>query len=268
MNDETRENGLPAKPPLAKSGTEPGDLLARLPWVAAACFALFAGLMSAAYLALRAEVAALRDQAALAEIQSKILRTTDRGRTHSLCQAHGRPNQRSSGATRFRPAPGFSPRAPRRSRFQVLRRRGTGSRPAGRRAGCLRASRARVRPELPTLAVRFEHPAGISLAVLPAIQTRITFASPSNWTALARPAQASRLPANARAVLSSRRSGGVGQPLADALPECVSVACGSTARSAGAIQLRAIFLVPSRTDRRAGSIQGVLQSRPSGALYA
>ena len=74
MNDETCENGLPSNPPLAKNGTEPGDLLARLPWVAAACFALFAGLMSAAYLALRAEVAALRDQAALAEIQSKVLR--------------------------------------------------------------------------------------------------------------------------------------------------------------------------------------------------
>ncbi len=74
MNDETRENRMPVDPPMAKSAAAPTDLPARLPWFVAAGFALFAGLMLAAYLALRAEVTAVREQAALAEIQGKVLR--------------------------------------------------------------------------------------------------------------------------------------------------------------------------------------------------
>jgi Anti-sigma-K factor rskA len=73
MNGETREKETPAIPPPANNAAGPADWPSRLPCLAAAGLALFAGLTVVAYLALRTEVTALREQAALAEIQAKVL---------------------------------------------------------------------------------------------------------------------------------------------------------------------------------------------------
>ena len=73
-DDEIRDRETPPDEPPANRPAAPVGLPAWLPWFAAAGFALIAGLMLAAYLALRAEMTVKRDQAALAEIQGKTLR--------------------------------------------------------------------------------------------------------------------------------------------------------------------------------------------------
>ena len=73
-DDEIRDRETPPDEPPANRPAAPVGLPAWLPWFAAAGFALIAGLMLAAYLALRAEMTVQRDQAALAEIQGKTLR--------------------------------------------------------------------------------------------------------------------------------------------------------------------------------------------------
>lgn len=75
MNDEpTPERSAPADPPQAEITAGAASLRAWLPWLAAVGFALFAGFVLAAYLALEAQVGVLREQAVLAEIQGKTLR--------------------------------------------------------------------------------------------------------------------------------------------------------------------------------------------------
>jgi len=71
MNPENREDRTPMAP--AGSTTAPVGLFAWLPWLVAVSFVLLAAFLLAAFLVLRAEVAALRDQAALAEVQGKVL---------------------------------------------------------------------------------------------------------------------------------------------------------------------------------------------------
>lgn len=73
-DDEIRDCGTPPDAPPANSPVAPAGLLAWLPWFAAASFALLAGFMLFSWFALRAEIAVLRDEATLAEIQGKTLR--------------------------------------------------------------------------------------------------------------------------------------------------------------------------------------------------
>jgi hypothetical protein len=74
MKEDTSATKAPPDTPPANSPVAPTSPLAWLPWSAAAGFALLASLLLAAYLALRAEIGVLRDQAELAEIQGKTLR--------------------------------------------------------------------------------------------------------------------------------------------------------------------------------------------------
>jgi Anti-sigma-K factor rskA len=73
MNDETPENKRPVGPPPPVDAAEHAGAPSRWPWLIAAGCALFASLLFAAYLSLRAEVTALREQTALSEIQGKVL---------------------------------------------------------------------------------------------------------------------------------------------------------------------------------------------------
>ncbi len=78
MNDPSpRQHSQSGIPPASGSGIPvPAGMLAWLPWIAAAAFALGAGFLLQAYFAAESELVERRTQAALAEIEAKRLRQT------------------------------------------------------------------------------------------------------------------------------------------------------------------------------------------------